>query len=412
MSRLKVKESLKVRKKMAKLIEITGKALSGEWGKDDETGNGVPVLRTTNFTNEGIIDYNSVVTRTITKKNIGEKFLRKGDIIIEKSGGSDKFPVGRVVYFDGDDNTYLFNNFTGLLRVKEPKMWYPRYVFYSLFANYKRGGTRMFENKTTGLHNLKTDDYVSRYEVTEIDIIEQVSVCDKLDKLYEIINERKQQLELLDELVKARFVEMFGDPRSNPFGFEKKMLKDTCKVITGNTPSRAIAEYYGDYIEWIKTDNIVSGILNPTQATESLSEKGMNVGRTVEKDSILMACIAGSIASIGRVCITDRTVAFNQQINAVVPEQYNILFLYVLLQMSKDYLVEDINMALKGILSKSKLEEKEFIIPPMDLQEQFSDFVKRIDKSKVNYYYKNRKDGFPPLLLIYSVTTIINLSDY
>ena len=159
------------------------------------------------------------------------------------------------------------------------------------------------------------------------------------------------------------------------------MLKDTCKVITGNTPSRAIAEYYGDYIEWIKTDNIVSGILNPTQATESLSEKGMNVGRTVEKDSILMACIAGSIASIGRVCITDRIVAFNQQINAVVPEQYNILFLYVLLQMSKDYLVEDINMALKGILSKSKLEEKEFIIPPMDLQEQFSDFVKQVNKS-------------------------------
>lgn len=50
--------------------------------------------------------------------------------------------------------------------------------------------------------------------------------------------------------------------------------------------------------------------------------------------------------------------------------------------MSKDYLVEDINMALKGILSKSKLEEKEFIIPPMDLQEQFSDFVKQVDKSK------------------------------
>ena len=240
----------------------------------------------------------------------------------------------------------------------------------------------------------------------------QIEIGTNLDKIANIIAARKQQLELLDELVKARFVEMFGDPRSNPFGFEKKMLKDTCKVITGNTPSRAIAEYYGDYIEWIKTDNIVSGILNPTQATESLSEKGMNVGRTVEKDSILMACIAGSIASIGRVCITDRTVAFNQQINAVVPERYNILFLYVLLQMSKDYLVEDINMALKGILSKSKLEEKEFIIPPMDLQEQFSDFVRAIDKSKVNYYYKNRKDGFPPLLFIYSVTTIINLSDY
>ena len=215
----------------------------------------------------------------------------------------------------------------------------------------------------------------------------QIEIGTNLDKIANIIVARKQQLELLDELVKARFVELFGDPRSNPFAFEKKMLKDTCKVITGNTPSRAIAEYYGDYIEWIKTDNIVSGILNPTQATESLSEKGMNVGRTVEKDSILMACIAGSIASIGRVCITDRTVAFNQQINAVVPEQYNILFLYVLLQMSKDYLVEDINMALKGILSKSKLEEKEFIIPPMDLQEQFSDFVKQVNKSKVIFKF-------------------------
>lgn len=212
---------------------------------------------------------------------------------------------------------------------------------------------------------------------------EQKIVVERLDCLVKAIDSRTKELQLLDELIKARFVELFGDPRSNPFGFEKKMLKDTCKVITGNTPSRAIAEYYGDYIEWIKTDNIVSGILNPTQAIESLSEKGMNVGRTVEKDSILMACIAGSIASIGRVCITDRTVAFNQQINAVVPEQYNILFLYVLLQMSKDYLVEDINMALKGILSKSKLEEKEFIIPPMDLQEQFSDFVKQVDKSKV-----------------------------
>ena len=87
---------------MAKLIDITGKALSGEWGNDDETGDGIPVLRTTNFTNEGVVNYNDVVTRSITKKNIDEKYLRRGDIIIEKSGGSDKFPVGRVIYFDGD----------------------------------------------------------------------------------------------------------------------------------------------------------------------------------------------------------------------------------------------------------------------------------------------------------------------
>ncbi len=191
---------------MVKLIDITGKALSGEWGTDDETGDGIPVLRTTNFTNEGVVNYNDVVTRIITKKNIEEKYLRKGDIIIEKSGGSDKFPVGRVIYFDGEDNTYLFNNFTGLLRVKDQEIWYPRYVFYSLFANYKRGGTRRFENKTTGLHNLKTDDYVSRYEVPEINVAEQRLICDKLDELREVIMLREQEVQLLDDLIKARFV--------------------------------------------------------------------------------------------------------------------------------------------------------------------------------------------------------------
>lgn len=223
---------------------------------------------------------------------------------------------------------------------------------------------------------------LNKLELDVPELTKQDKIADTLSRLERVIEARKEELEKLDELIKARFVEMFGDPRSNPFGFSKSVLKDTCKVVTGNTPSRAVQEYYGNYVEWIKTDNIVSEMINPTKATESLSEEGMKVGRTVDKDSILMACIAGSIASIGKVCVTDRTVAFNQQINAIVPEEYNILFLYVLLQLSKDYLVEDINMALKGILSKSKLEEKEFIVPPMELQKQFADFVKQVDKSK------------------------------
>ena len=61
------------------------------------------------------------------------------------------------------------------------------------------------------------------------------------------------------EVDKSKFVELFGDPRDNSMGFEKQKLKDSCIVVTGNTPSRAIAEYYGDYVEWIKTDNIVTG---------------------------------------------------------------------------------------------------------------------------------------------------------
>ena len=371
---------------MAKLIEITGKALSGEWGKDDETGNGVPVLRTTNFTNEGIIDYNSVVTRTITKKNIGEKFLRKGDIIIEKSGGSDKFPVGRVVYFDGDDNTYLFNNFTGLLRVKEPKMWYPRYVFYSLFANYKRGGTRMFENKTTGLHNLKTDDYVSRYEVTEIDMIEQVSVCDKLDKLYEIINERKQQLELLDELVKARFVEMFGDPVTNPMGWEFVTIREVVTEVRYGTSKPAVEN--GKY-PYLRMNNLtVDGRLDLNDLKYIDIPKDEVEKCIVRKGDILFNR-TNSIELVGKTAVFDLAddmviagyiirVRLNEKILPEVLAQY--MNLEVLKNIFRSMAKGAVNQA---NINAQELQNVKVYIPDMKLQKQFIEVKNQIDKSKV-----------------------------
>lgn len=253
----------------------------------------------------------------------------------------------------------------------------PEYVYYLLLAHdWSEGTNKAVMGKTLNKATL------SKIKVKVHTREEQIEIVDCLNRAYNVISTRQQQLQKLDELVKARFVEMFGEPKENSKGYSKRQLKETCKVITGNTPSRSVNEYYGKHIEWIKTDNIVSNRINPTVATEFLSEEGLAVSRTVEKGSILMACIAGSVSSIGRVCITDRKVAFNQQINAIVPNNYNVLFLYVMLQISKEYLIEGINMALKGILSKSKLEEKTFIVPPMEVQEKFAAFVKQVNKSK------------------------------
>lgn len=68
---------------MAKLIEITGKAISGEWGSDDEDGSGIHVIRTTNFTNTGFIDYSNVITRTITKKIFQTNFFVKVTLLLK-----------------------------------------------------------------------------------------------------------------------------------------------------------------------------------------------------------------------------------------------------------------------------------------------------------------------------------------
>ena len=74
--------------------KVVAKPLSGEWGQEDTDGSGVKVLRTTNFTDSGFIDYTEVVTRSIDSKKIEAKSMRDGDILIEKSGGSDTKPVG------------------------------------------------------------------------------------------------------------------------------------------------------------------------------------------------------------------------------------------------------------------------------------------------------------------------------
>ena len=141
------------------LSSVTAKPISGEWGQEDTSGDGVKVLRTTNFTDSGIIDYSDVVKRKIEPKKIDSKALRDGDILIEKSGGSDTKPVGRVVFYDETSETYLFNNFTALLRPNTQNL-NNKYLFCFLYVTYCIGGTKPFENKTTGIHNLKLEDFL------------------------------------------------------------------------------------------------------------------------------------------------------------------------------------------------------------------------------------------------------------
>ena len=364
---------------MAKLIEITGRALSGEWCTDDETGCGIPVLRTTNFTNEGIVDYTDVVTRTITKKKIEEKYLRKGDIIIEKSGGSDKQPVGRVVYFDGADSTYLFNNFTGLLRVKDQKIWYPRYVFFSLFSNYRRGGTRKFENKTTGLHNLKVDDYVSRYEVREEDIPKQIAICEQLDLILDIIRNRQHQLKKLDELVKARFVEMFGGIH-NISKYPYKSIKELTDVISGGTPSRDISEYWDSgTIPWVKTTELQNNMIVETE--EYITEMGLNnsSAKIVPPGTVLIA-MYGQGKTRGMTAYLGIEACTNQACACILPsDKINQTFLWQFLILSYDNLRDKAKGGNQPNLNGNIIKNYPVLCPPKELQQRFAAFVEQVN---------------------------------
>ena len=369
---------------MAKLIDITGKALSGEWGTDDETGNGIPVLRTTNFTNEGIVNYESVVTRTITKKSIDEKFLRPGDIILEKSGGSDKQPVGRVIYYDGPEKTYLFNNFTGLLRVKNTTQWWPRYVFYSLFANYRKGGTREYENKTTGLHNLKMDVYVSRYEVAEVSFERQKETCEHLDLISRIIHLRKQELRKLDDLIKARFVEMFGDPVSNPKGWEKKTLSEEAEIKIGPFGSLLHKE---DYITGghalVNPSHIVDGKIVPDDKLTISDEKydelsayhlrigDVVMGRRGEMGRCAVVEQPGLLCGTGSLLIRTNGDLSADYIQKIISFPS---FKRTIEDMAVGQTMPNLNVPIVSVF--------QIIKPPKHVQDQYFAFVAQVDKSK------------------------------
>ena len=320
----------------------------------------------------GIRTRESIYSKELAKDYSKNKLIYKDTLTVGM--GSVQIDIGVL----SDDVIYSVSPAYHTYKIKGINSLYLRYCLQcrnsDMFNRFAKRGSR--QGKTIDLKRWL------KYEIPVYDIKTQEEIVYRLEKVLNLIELRKHQLQQLDELVKSRFVEMFGDPKDNLKGYTKKQLKDTCRVITGNTPSRAIREYYGNHIEWIKTDNIVPGQMIPSKAIEGLSILGRDVGRVVEPGSILMACIAGSVSSIGRICITDRPVAFNQQINAIIPRDYNVYFLYTLLQLSKSYLVEEINMALKGILSKSKLENKAFIIPPREMQDQFGSFVLEIDKSK------------------------------
>lgn len=142
-------------KPLSDFIEVS---FPGEWGQEDKDGNGVKVIRTTNFTNTGKLNLADVVTRDIDPNKVEKKKLKKGDIILERSGGTNDNPVGRVAYFN-EDGLYLFNNFTQLLRCKEEVN--SLFIFYSLFNYYQMNKRiiRSMGNKTTGIQNLKMDQY-------------------------------------------------------------------------------------------------------------------------------------------------------------------------------------------------------------------------------------------------------------
>ena len=328
----------------------------------------IPSLGGEHVNSDGGFDFTNVkrIPRCFFQSMRGGR-IAVGDILVVKDGATtgktslvrDDFPFAEAAV-----NEHVF-----CLRVDERKAL-PSYVFHFLFSPRGQKAIQLdFRGATVGGISR---EFASKVILPLPPLAEQRRIAEVLDEADALRFKRRAALTKLETLYHAMFLEMFGDPSANQKGWRRKPIASFGSVITGNTPSRAIPDYFGVEIEWIKSDNINTADHFLTRAEEGLSAKGKAVARIAPAGAILVTCIAGSPDCIGNAAMTDREVAFNQQINALLPNSGNGHFLYGQLVVGKRLIQQASTSGMKGMVSKSRFEKILLMDPPIHLQHAFA----------------------------------------
>lgn len=209
----------------------------------------------------------------------------------------------------------------------------------------------------------------------------QKKIVEALDKVQALIDARKEQIRLMDELVKARFVEMFGDPNDVNSKWEKIKLGDLCTIVRGGSP-RPIENFLGGNIPWIKIGDATQGddiYLHSTK--EHIIEEGIKKSRYIKKNSMIFANCGVSLGFARIItfdgCIHDGWLAFHD-----IDSSLNNIFLLKSLNMCTDYFRKTAPDGTQPNLNTGIMKTYNQIVPPLELQNEFVEFFKYVDKSK------------------------------
>ena len=220
------------------------------------------------------------------------------------------------------------------------------------------------------------------------EIHEQRNISRLLDKTASLITERRQQLTALDTLIKARFVEMFGNPVLNDKGWKTNTVKEiTTKIGSGATPKGGKESYREEGISLIRSMNVHNGYFEYRELAHISDEQADKLSSVIIEEEDVLLNITG--ASVARSCVVPDDVLparVNQHVciirckHDIVPQFMNC----ILTDENYQKLLWETagSGATREAITKQQVEGLKIIMPPMDLQEQFAAFVTQIDKSK------------------------------
>lgn len=365
---------------MAKLGEICAFQSGGTPSKNkpEYFGGEIPWISTTAL-NGGKINETDAVA-WITPKAIREsaaKIVPANSIMIGTRVGIGKVAINTVEMSTSQDVISLIN-------IDEDK-WYKPYLCKLLlskkdyFNSQARGAT---------IKGIKID-VVANIDVPEIDYATQRKVAATLNKIDTLIVLRKQQLEKLDELIKARFVEMFGDVLLNSMQWPEKTLENMADIVSGITKGRKTAEADLQEVPYMAVSNVKDGYIDWTTVKTILATRQEIEQYRLMPDDILMT-EGGDPDKVGRGAIIKvplkNSIHQNHIFRVRLDEQEvlpSFFAEYLRHQKAKRYFLGCAKQT-TGIASINmrQLRALPTLVPPLSLQKQFAAFVERVDRQK------------------------------
>ena len=192
----------------------------------------VGVIRNANFTKAFTLDFSNIEYLDVEEKQYASRKLQLGDLIVEKSGGSEKQPVGRAVLFQEKEGEYSFSNFTSVLRVKDNHEITPEFLYKYILHVYLRGDTRKMQKATTGIHNIEFDKYLA-IKIPVPPLSEQKEIVEYLDSSFAKIDKLKENAAKNLEEAKALFQSALNDALEPKEGWEEKTMDEVCILSQG-----------------------------------------------------------------------------------------------------------------------------------------------------------------------------------
>ena len=222
---------------------------------------------------------------------------------------------------------------------------------------------------------------VENIEIPLPEVNQQKEIAEKFKKLEQLISLRKQQIAKLDELVKARFVEMFGDINVNNKKWMTYPLGELCTIVRGGSP-RPIERYLGGTIPWIKIGDATTGeniYLNSTK--EYIIQEGVKKSRMIKAGSLIFANCGVSLGFARIItfdgCIHDGWLAMED-----IDEKLDKIFLLYSLNQMTEYFRKTAPAGTQPNLNTNIMKMHRQIVPPMEMQKAFISFVKCADRQK------------------------------